>query len=335
MKTQVLTILRSADDYVSGQEICNKLGVSRTAVWKAINHLKDEGYIISAVSNRGYKIEEYPDILTQSEVASAINIKNTSEFGKNLSCNDVVDSTNNVAKKMAEDGAPHGTIVIAEHQTGGRGRRGRNWVSPEQTGIWMTYILRPDIAPDRASMLTLVAALAAADGIHEEMAAAGCGVHCKIKWPNDIVLNDKKIVGILTEMSADPDCVNYVAAGIGINVNTTQFSEDISSTASSILSETGVHMQRSRIIAAVSKKFEDYYATFIKTSDLSGLMEKYNSMLVNAGRQVRILEDGASEDTGTALGIDESGRLVIRCPDGALRNVVSGEVSVRGLYGYV
>ncbi len=335
MKTKILTMLRSADNYVSGQEICEKLGVSRTAVWKVINQLKEDGYGIEAVQNKGYRIVDYPDVLTQCEIESVIALEGTKVFAKNLSCNDVVDSTNNVAKKMAEDNAVHGTLVVAEQQTGGKGRRGRNWVSPRGTGIWMTYLLRPDIAPDRASMLTLVAAMAVADGINEVIKAAGGKAGCVIKWPNDIVLNSKKIVGILTEMSADPDSVNYVAVGIGINVNTTEFDEEIRENASSILAQTGYHIQRSRIIGAVTRRFEEHYKTFIKTADLSGLIEQYNNMLVNVGRQVRILSAGAEDETGTAIGIDKMGELLVKSEDGTVKPVISGEVSVRGLYGYV
>ncbi len=341
MKTKILTMLRGTDDYISGQEICDRLGVSRTAVWKVINQLKEEGYVIEAVNNKGYRITEYPDILTQSELESAINIESANGEGtlaKKLVCRDIVDSTNNVARKLAEDMACHGTLVVAEQQTGGKGRRGRHWESPAGTGIWMTYVLRPDISPDRASMLTLVAALAVADGIKEQLHAAGCDCEFGIKWPNDIVLNGHKIVGILTEMSATPDSVNYVVVGIGINVNTTEFDDSIKATASSILVQTGLHIQRSRIIASVSRRFEEYYNIFIKTANLEGLIEQYNSVLINAGREVRLIssDNGTEhEETGVAEGIDMNGELIVRLDDGTMKNVIAGEVSVRGLYGYV
>lgn len=335
MKTEVLAMLRGSDGYVSGQQICEKFGVSRTAVWKIINSLKDEGYVIEAAQNKGYRITGYPDILTKEEIASVIKLEGVKTFASDISFNETVDSTNNVAKKMAEDGAAHGTLVVAEQQTGGKGRRGRHWVSPSGTGIWMTYILRPDITPDRASMLTLVAAMATAEGIQKHISRVGSDAVCAIKWPNDIVLNSKKIVGILTEMSAEPDCVNYVVTGIGINVNMTEFEEDIKENATSILKETGCRMRRSEIIGTITKKFEEYYETFIKTADLSALADSYNSILINKGRQVRISASGGEEETGTAVGIDDRGGLLITRDDGTVRSVIAGEVSVRGLYGYV
>lgn len=335
MKTEVLAMLRASDGYVSGQQICEKFGVSRTAVWKIINALKDEGYVIEAAQNKGYRITGYPDILTKEEIASVIKLEGVKTFASDISFNETVDSTNNVAKKMAEDGAAHGTLVVAEQQTGGKGRRGRHWVSPSGTGIWMTYILRPDITPDRASMLTLVAAMATAEGIQKHISRVGSDAVCAIKWPNDIVLNSKKIVGILTEMSAEPDCVNYVVTGIGINVNMTEFEEDIKENATSILKETDCRMRRSEIIGTITKKFEEYYETFIKTADLSALADSYNSILINKGRQVRISASGGEEETGTAVGIDDRGGLLITRDDGTVRSVIAGEVSVRGLYGYV
>lgn len=335
MKTEVLAMLRGSDGYVSGQQICEKFGVSRTAVWKIINSLKDEGYVIEAAQNKGYRITGYPDILTKEEIASVIKLEGVKTFASDISFNETVDSTNNVAKKMAEDGAAHGTLVVAEQQTGGKGRRGRHWVSPSGTGIWMTYILRPDITPDRASMLTLVAAMATAEGIQKHISRVGSDAVCAIKWPNDIVLNSKKIVGILTEMSAEPDCVNYVVTGIGINVNMTEFEEDIKENATSILKETDCRMRRSEIIGTITKKFEEYYETFIKTADLSALADSYNSILINKGRQVRISASGGEEETGTAVGIDDRGGLLITRDDGTVRSVIAGEVSVRGLYGYV
>lgn len=334
MKTEILAMLRGTDGYVSGQQICEKFGVSRTAVWKVINALKEEGYVIEAVQNRGYHIVSYPDILTKEEIASVIP-EETKAFASNIICKEIVDSTNNVAKKIAEDGAAHGTLIVAEQQTGGKGRRGRHWVSPKGTGIWMTYILRPDISPDRASMLTLVAALAVTGGIKEQINDCGAKAVCAIKWPNDIVLNSKKIVGILTEMSAEPDCVNYVVTGIGINVNMTEFDDEIKANASSILNETGCRIQRSTIIASITRRFEEYYETFIKTADLSGLIDLYNSMLINTGRQVRILASDGEEQTGMAVGINKYGKLLVEKEDGIVEEVIAGEVSVRGLYGYV
>lgn len=326
MKTEILRYLKEADGYISGQELCERFQVSRTAVWKVVRQLEAEGYEIEAVRNRGYRLKTAGDILSQAEILSSIR---GSWAGREILYLDEVDSTNTAAKKAAENGAVHGTLVVSERQTGGKGRRGRAWDSPRGTGIFMTLILRPNMAPVHASMLTLVAALAVADGIRE------CtGAESLIKWPNDIVMSGKKICGILTEMSADPDCINYVAVGIGINVNMEEFPEEIRGVAASIFTETGKKRKRSLLISAVMAAFERYYEVFMKTTDMSGLLEDYNGKLANCGRTVRVL-DPAGEYSGTAIGIDREGELLVEMEDTTVRRVLSGEVSVRGIYGYV
>ena len=326
MKTEILRYLKEADGYISGQELCERFQVSRTAVWKVVRQLEAEGYEIEAVRNRGYRLKTAGDILSQAEILSSIR---GSWAGREILYLDEVDSTNTAAKKAAENGAVHGTLVVSERQTGGKGRRGRAWDSPRGTGIFMTLILRPNMAPVHASMLTLVAALAVADGIRE------CtGAESLIKWPNDIVMSGKKICGILTEMSADPDCINYVAVGIGINVNMEEFPEEIRGVAASIFTETGKKTKRSLLISAVMAAFERYYEVFMKTTDMSGLLEDYNGKLANCGRTVRVL-DTAGEYSGTAIGIDREGELLVEMEDTTVRRVLSGEVSVRGIYGYV
>lgn len=326
MKTEILRYLKEADGYISGQELCERFQVSRTAVWKVVRQLEAEGYEIEAVRNRGYRLKTAGDILSQAEILSSIR---GSWAGREILYLDEVDSTNTAAKKAAENGAVHGTLVVSERQTGGKGRRGRAWDSPRGTGIFMTLILRPNMAPVHASMLTLVAALAVADGIRE------CtGAESLIKWPNDIVMSGKKVCGILTEMSADPDCINYVAVGIGINVNMEEFPEEIRGVAASIFTETGKKTKRSLLISAVMAAFERYYEVFMKTTDMSGLLEDYNGKLANCGRTVRVL-DPAGEYSGTAIGIDREGELLVEMEDTAVRRVLSGEVSVRGIYGYV
>ena len=314
MKTEILRYLKEADGYISGQELCERFQVSRTAVWKVVRQLEAEGYEIEAVRNRGYRLKTAGDILSQAEILSSIR---GSWAGREILYLDEVDSTNTAAKKAAENGAVHGTLVVSERQTGGKGRRGRAWDSPRGTGIFMTLILRPNMAPVHASMLTLVAALAVADGIRE------CtGAESLIKWPNDIVMSGKKICGILTEMSADPDCINYVAVGIGINVNMEEFPEEIRGVAASIFTETGKKTKRSLLISAVMAAFERYYEVFMKTTDMSGLLEDYNGKLANCGRTVRVL-DPAGEYSGTAIGIDREGELLVEMEDTTVRRVLS------------
>lgn len=198
----------------------------------------------------------------------------------------------------------------------------------------MTLLLRPQINPANASMLTIVAAMAVTMAIRRAVAETGADVECHIKWPNDVVINKKKVCGILTEMSAELDCIHYVVIGIGINVNTTEFADEIKETASSLFVETGKNIKRSRIVALFAEEFTKYYQKFLNTGDLSGLVQDYNEMLINAGRQVRIC-DAKEEFTGVAAGIDSHGELLVTKEDGTQAVISAGEVSVRGLYGYV
>lgn len=242
------------------------------------------------------------------------------------------DSTNEQAKKLAADGAEHGTLVVADMQTAGRGRRGRSWTSPAGTGIFMSIILKPAFGPEHAASLTLVAALATAKAIEEET-----GLCPMIKWPNDLVVNKKKVTGILTEMSADEEQIHYVVVGVGINVNMTKFPEEIRGTATSLRMEAGHEVDRAALIAAFLKHFEVEYVKFEKTEDLTLLQEEYNARLINREKEVRIL-DAAHPDGGynaRALGIDEAGGLLVERENHRIEAITSGEVSVRGVYGYV
>lgn len=326
MKTEILKLLRKADGYVSGQQICEQLDVSRTAVWKVIRQLKEEGYQIEAVRNRGYRIVEVPDVLTGEELKSLMQ---TQWAGRNIVYYPETDSTNLRIRELGDAGAPHGTLAVADMQTSGRGRRGRTWESPPGSSIYMSILLRPDIIPGAAPMLTLVMACSVAEGISD------CeNVDVRIKWPNDVIAGGKKLVGILTEMSTQIDYINHVTIGVGINVNMTEFPENIRDTATSLRLETGHKVRRAPLIAAIMKRFEENYAVFLKTQDMSGLMEKYSGMLINLDREVLVL---GAEDSykAHALGIDRQGELIVRREDGTEEKIYAGEVSVRGVYGYV
>lgn len=326
MKTEILTILRESEGYVSGQQLCEQMHVSRTAVWKVIEQLKKEGYTIEAVRNKGYRLTGSPDVMSSAEIESLLE---TAWAGRDVLYLDETDSTNVQAKKLGEAEGKHGTLIVSDRQTAGKGRRGRGWDSPSGASIYMSILLRPDILPDKAPMLTLVMALAVARAVREIT-----GEEAGIKWPNDIVLNKKKICGILTEMSAEIDYINHVVIGVGINVNTEDFPEEIKKTATSLFIETGKKWKRSEFIAAVMKYFEEYYEIFLKTQNLKMLQEIYNGFLVNKDAQVRVLEPG-NEFDGCALGINETGELLVRKSDGEITKIYAGEVSVRGIYGYV
>lgn len=325
MRTELLMLLRETEGYVSGQELCERFGVSRTAIWKAVNQLKKEGYEIEAVQNKGYRLISVPDILSVNELQSR---RKTSWVGKDIFYYGVTDSTNTQAKRLAEEGYGHGTLVVAEQQEAGRGRRGRNWQSPAKESIYMTLLLKPEINPNNASMLTLVTALAVSKAITKVT-----GRPAGIKWPNDIVMNGKKVCGILTEMSAQFDYVNHIVIGIGINVHATEFPEELSCMATSLYLETKEHYHRAELIEAVWEAFEYYYDIYLQTEDLRNLVKEYDAHLVNMHQIVRVL-DPKEPFEGKAMGITPKGELMVDTWE-SRKLVSSGEVSVRGVYGYV
>ena len=331
-KTDILTLLRNSGDYVSGQQLCDRFGVTRTAVWKVINQLKEEGYLIESVPHKGYRFVESPeDILSPGEITSRLT---TEWAGKKLCYYDVTGSTNNDAKRLGEEGMPHGTVVVADIQTAGKGRRGRGWQTLPGTALSFTLLLRPSFPADKASMLTLVIALSAAEAVEETT-----GLRAKIKWPNDIVVNGKKICGILTEMTMTPEMneIQYVVMGVGINVNNAdpqEFLEEMRDRTTSLRIESGRRIDRAALLNSLLVRFEANYETFLATVDLSGLRERYQSRLQGVGGEVRVL-DPAGEYTGVSQGINDSGELLVVRDNGEKVRVYAGEVSVRGLYGYV
>ncbi len=326
MKAKILKILKETDGYVSGQALCGRFGVSRTAVWKAVRALQEEGFAIEAVRSCGYRLKEDGDVYTQAGLESVLT---TRWLGHPLVFVEETDSTNNQVRRLAEQGAAEGTLVVAGQQNAGKGRRGRSWVAPAGTGIWMSFLLRPQFPPECASMLTLVAAMAVAGGIEEVT-----GLSCGIKWPNDIVADGKKVCGILTEMNSDMDTIQYVVVGIGINVGMREFPPEIRDTATSLELCLGGPVRRTKLADAVLRGWEHCYGIFLKTLDFSELMEEYNKRMVNRNREVRVLSPGDGY-TGVSRGITQAGELIVELGDGRVKNVISGEVSVRGVYGYV
>ena len=326
MKNEILRALRETDSYVSGQELCRKLGVSRTAVWKNIRSLQEDGYEIEAVTNRGYRLAGVPDTIAEEEVASRLQ---TERMGRQIRYFSRIDSTNQYAKRIAEEGAPDGTLIIADEQTAGKGRSGRTWVTPPAEAIAFTLLLRPKLSPDRISMVTLVMGLAVTNAVNSLY-----DVSAGIKWPNDVVIKGRKLCGILTEMSAEVRQVNYIVIGVGINANLTSFPEEIREIATSLKLELGRDINRAELIARVMTEFERLYAEFEAQGDLGAVMQEYNELCLNAGSKVRVL-DPNGEYTGTSRGINSMGELLVETEDGKMQEVYAGEVSVRGIYGYV
>lgn len=333
MKRQILKMLREAgENYVSGQSLCDYLGVSRQAVWKNIGALKEYGYEIESVSGKGYRLVARQDKLYGPELESYLS---PDGFCKRIECHDCIDSTNIRAKQLAEAGEPEGTLVVADQQTAGRGRRGRGWLADSGVGIWMTLILRPKLEPTQLSGITLIAALAVNRAIREIS-----GADSQIKWPNDIVLAGKKLCGILTEVSSEMNYIHYAVTGIGINVNTVQFPAEMQDIATSLYLETGQHVDRMTLIGKFAEVYGDYYKQYLQDGNLETFVEEYNQMLVNRDQQVRIYHgmvedaDPSQIETGIARGINADGALLVEV-DGDCKAIVSGEVSVRGLYGYL
>ena len=330
MKAEILALLRESDDYISGQELCRRFGVTRSAVWKAVGQLKKEGYEIEAVQNRGYKLVK-AEVYGESELRSRIR---TVWAGSELHFYRITGSTNLLAKQAGEEDAPHGALFVADEQTAGRGRRGRSWQSPPGANIYFTILLRPDFAPDQASMLTLVMAHSVACAIHRLT-----GLEPSIKWPNDVVVNGKKICGILTEMEMGLETkeIQYLVIGVGINVGNREFPEPLQGIATSLYLESGEQdgkILRAVLVQHVMEAFEKNYELFLETLDLSFLQESYNVLLVNRDAAVKVL-DPKGEYTGVARGIDQDGDLLVETEDKTVKKVYAGEVSVRGLYGYV
>ncbi len=324
MKDKILHILRAENGFVSGEQISNRLHVSRAAVWKNVNKLRQMGYEIESVTNKGYKLMSSPDILTAEEIKNGLDTK---LIGQNVCYYTEVDSTNNAAKR--ENAMPDGSLFIAEIQTGGRGRRGNTWVSPKGSGIWMSLLLKPDISPENISEVTLIAGLAVCRGVNTILPDT---MRSKIKWPNDVVMNGKKICGILTELSAEIDAVNYIVTGIGINVNTPCFGGTLSQKATSLLIETGKTQKRTPLVQAVLQEFEILYTAYLRDG-FSAIAAEYKENCVTLGKTVKITK-GTDSFTAQALDVGANGQLIVE-KDGNKIIVNSGEVSVRGIYGYI
>ena len=388
-KKEILKRLTETEGYVSGQELCRMLQVSRTAVWKIIQKLKEEGYPIEAVTNKGYRLlsMEETDIFNREQIVGKLS---TSWAGRPLIFKEETGSTNDDVFALAAEGYPHGTLVVAARQTAGKGRRGRTWISPEDGNIYMSILLKPDLRPEITPMLTVVMALSvyqaaqkllsgqpssqqpsgstgtenvpADESEHEspvesslesslesplespaaENDSSADVPACRfgIKWPNDIVASVnggpyRKLCGILTEMRMEDSEISAITIGIGLNVNQTEFSSEIAENAGSFSLSMGRKINRAALTASIWNFFEQNYLLFVQKQDFSALRPAYEAGLVNCGKSVHVL-DPKNPFTGTAIGINDEGELLVQPDDGGpVRVIGSGEVSVRGVKGYV
>ena len=319
---RILELLRRQEGFLSGEDIGRELSITRAAVWKGIKKLREEGYEIEAVTNRGYRLTNPETMYNKRELEQGLKTKT---MGQSIYFYEETDTTNNRARELALEGAPEGTLVVAEKQTAGRGRRGKVWESPLGTGIWMSLVLRPQIMPAEASVLNLLCGLATAEAIEEET-----GLSAGIKWPNDILINGKKAVGILTEMDCEMSEVHFVIPGIGINVNTASFPPEIADIATSLYLECGKTVSRRRLVHKVLERLEEHYETFLRTGSFTAMLEDYRKHCITLGKEVHVL--GREPFFAEALDITPEGELLVRRADNGKEEVVfSGEVSIRGV----
>ncbi|NLJ99302.1 MAG: biotin--[acetyl-CoA-carboxylase] ligase [Tissierellia bacterium] len=326
MKTKIIRLLKNSDGFLSGENISDEFGVSRSAIWKYMNTLKEEGYKIESVPRKGYRLISSPDILTLEEVEEYMN---TNFIGRNIHYFNSLSSTNTKAKGIAIQ-AKEGTIIVAEEQIRGKGRLGRSWTSPKGKGIWMSIILKPRVDPAKVAKITLIGAAAVNQGLKD------IGIKSYIKWPNDIIIDGKKVCGILTEMSCELNMINYVIMGIGINVNLGRedFDDELIDKATSLKEVVGEEIDRKKLLAYVLNHFEELYIPFKESGDISKTIQVCRRESILIGKEVRII-NGDTEKSGKVLGIDNEGQLIVEHGDGSIEELFSGEVSIRGMEGYL
>ena len=309
-------LAEGGDDYISGAALSDKLGLSRTAVWKYVEQLRKMGYRIDAQSAKGYRLLEVPDRLTTLEVGPLLA---TRELGNTLHHYESLASTNAKAFELAQEGGTHGEVIVTEHQTAGKGRRGRSWVSPAGKSLAMSVILRPEIAPSRAPELTLLAAVALTETLRDS------GVEASIKWPNDVQIGGKKVAGILTELSADVERVHFVVLGIGVNLNTEQsdFPPELAEIATSVSLNRTSPVHRALFTAALLGKLEQWLDTWTEEG-FEPVRKAWKAMASTLGQDVLVRADNR-ELRGIAEDIDPTGALLLRVGD-KLERVLSGDV---------
>ena len=320
VKSELLANLANAGgDYISGAALADKLGVSRNAVWKAVKSLEADGFSISSITSKGYKLNEDNNRLSAELISPFLTTK---EMGRNIRVLEEVDSTNNAIRELETEKAPHGMTVVSDRQTAGKGRIGRSFVSPSGVGLYMSVLVRPHFDLEFAPMITAAAACAAAEAVEEL-----CGSKVMIKWVNDLYMNGKKICGILTEASLglemrELDCATI---GIGINVRSIgkNFDSDLKKRATSIEDETGVKIDRNRLCAAVLNRLEPYLG---KISDRS-FLKAYREREMLTGNMITAVV-GNEKLIGEALGIDDNANLIIRLPYGEIKYLSSGEANM-------
>lgn len=325
MREKILeVILDNEKEFISGEELSKKLGISRTAIWKHIRILRSQGYNIESVNKKGYRLVDEPtDLLNPQNIYR--NLK-TKFIGKNVLHFETIDSTNDYAKKIGNE-LRDGSVIISEEQTKGKGRLGRVWESKAGEGIWMSIILKPNIIPNKAPFITLIAGASIVKALNI------LGVDAKIKWPNDITINNKKLSGILTELSAEIERVNYIVVGIGMNVKDTDFEEELKDKATSLYKEN-YNLSRVDIVKEILCQFEKLYLDYIEKDDKKEVLDICRQYSAIINKEIYVIKNDQKELVD-CIGINEEGNLIIKNKDGNLEEIMSGEVSIRGVKGYV
>ncbi|MBI3184287.1 MAG: biotin--[acetyl-CoA-carboxylase] ligase [Myxococcales bacterium] len=310
-------LVEGGEEFTSGEALSDKLGLSRAAVWKVVESLRRMGYRIDAAPARGYRLVEIPDRLTALELTPLLS---THDIGRTIHYFDSLRSTSETAKRLAVEGAFHGEVVIADQQTEGRGRRGRRWESPAGLNLYFSVVLRPELPPQRAPELTLLAAVAVAESLRDS------GVKAEIKWPNDLHVEGKKIGGILTELTADPDRVQHVILGIGVNLNAQErdFPDELRQSATSVFLARGQRVPRALFTAALWTRLEQWLDLYSEQG--FGLVrDAWRKLSSTLGREVLVKAE-RRELRGVAEDVDEAGALVVRLGDGTVERVLAGDV---------
>jgi BirA family transcriptional regulator, biotin operon repressor / biotin---[acetyl-CoA-carboxylase] ligase len=318
MSRTILDLLKGADAFISGQDISTRFGISRAAVWKKILALRNKGYVIEAVPSKGYCLKSAPD-LAQDYLLMQIK----SDLWKDIIVYDSVESTNDLALSLAtkREIAP-GTVLVADQQTSGKGRLGRTWESPAGLNIYISLIIRPELEPKDTTMLTVLAAVAGALALQRS-----CSIPVSIKWPNDLVISNKKLGGILTEVRADPDRVALAVIGMGINVNMdySGLPGIIRHIATSVRIETGKNHSRNEIIIQLLKEFEQWYS-ILKKEGKKPLLDAWRKNSSTLGRKVNVIMHGISW-SGIAEDIDDNGMLILKMRSGKRKTISSGDIA--------
>lgn len=314
MQYKIIDFLRKKHDYVSGDWISHHLGISRQALWKHIQELKEAGYDIIAVPHLGYKLISSPDRLFPSEISYEINTK---FIGKKVYYFDTVPSTMDIAFEFGMKQAPEGTLILAEAQTKGRGRLGRDWVSPKYKGIYLSLILKPKISPNQASILTLLSAVSVCEAIK-----AMTGLDAQIKWPNDVLIHHKKLGGILTELNAEMDEVRFIVVGIGLNVNNDE--KSLINSAISLKELKKEDINRAELLREILRKIEANYL-LLQNKGSRPIIEKWREYNITLGKRIKVHYHKEYLE-GQAVDIDRDGGLLVRTDSGVIKKVVSGDV---------